>query len=195
MFTGIIEEIGTVLAVDLTSRQEGIVIAARTVLDGARPGDSIAVNGACLTMTTCDEAHFTAGVVPETLRRTNLGNLSPHDTVNLERPLQLHSRLGGHFVQGHVEGVGRVISVTPDGNALAVRIEAPHELMRYIVEKGFIAVDGASLTVTGVDEQSFGVALVPYSQEHLAVGLQRVGYRANLEVDILAKYLEKLVVH
>jgi riboflavin synthase len=115
--------------------------------------------------------------------------------VNLERPLQPESRLGGHFVQGHVDGVGTVRSVQPDGNALAVWIETEPAILRYVVEKGFIAVDGASLTVTGVDERGFGVALVPYTQEHIAPGVFTAGARVNLEVDVLAKYVEKLVVH
>jgi riboflavin synthase len=146
-------------------------------------------------VTSLDGDGFTAGVMPETLRRTNLGLLAPGDTVNLERPLQPESRLGGHFVQGHVDGTGTVVSVEPDGNALAVRIETPPEILRYVVEKGFVAVDGISLTVTHADERSFGVALVSYTQENVARGLTTVGHRVNLEVDVLAKYVEKLVLH
>jgi riboflavin synthase len=158
-------------------------------------GDSVAVNGACLTVTRLGDEKLSVGVMPETLRRTALADLTPGDTVNLERALQPTSRLGGHFVQGHVDGVGTVTAVTPDGNARVVRIDAPPELLRYIVEKGFIAVDGTSLTVTQVDEGSFSVALVPFTQEHVAAGLMQTGHRVNLEVDILAKYVEKLVVH
>jgi riboflavin synthase len=195
MFTGIVEEVGTILSVDLESPLEGLTIEARQVLDATRPGDSIAVNGACLTVTTLDAHRFAVGVMPETVRRTNLQDLVVGDTVNLERPLRPHSRLGGHFVQGHVDGTGTVSSVRPDGNALAVRIEAAPDLLRYIVEKGFIAADGASLTVTTVDGKGFGVALIPYTQEHVSAGLHQIGHRVNLEVDILAKYVEKLVVH
>lgn len=195
MFTGIVEEVGTVRAVDLASPQDGLTVEGHDILEGTREGDSIAVNGACLTVTRLHGGAFTVGVMPETLRRTNLGRLRPGDRVNLERSLQAHSRMGGHFVQGHVDGVGSIRSVAPDGHALAVRIETTRELLRYIVEKGFIAVDGASLTVTGVDEGGFAVALVPYSQEHLAPGIATPGHMVNLEVDILAKYVEKLVVH
>lgn len=195
MFTGIVEAVGTVRGVDLQSREGGLIIEGPSILEGTREGDSIAVNGTCLTVTRVDTATFAVGVMPETLRRTNLGRLGPGDRVNLERSLQPQSRMGGHFVQGHVDGVGTVSAVIPDGNALAVRVEAPPELLRYIVEKGFIAVDGASLTVTDVDQEGFGVALVPYTQEHLAPGIRTPGRAVNLEVDILAKYVEKLVVH
>jgi riboflavin synthase len=195
MFTGIVEEVGTVVRVDPASPLEGLVIDADVVLDDARPGDSISVNGTCLTVTSLLSGRFFAGVMPETLRRTNLGDLKPGDSVNLERPVLPKTRLGGHFVQGHVDGTGTVKSVRPDGNALSVWIEAPADLLRYIVEKGFIAIDGASLTVTSVDEQGFGTALVPYTQEHVAAGLVTVGHTVNIEVDVLAKYVEKLVVH
>jgi len=195
MFTGIVEDVGTIRSVDLERPQDGLTIEAGIAIAGTREGDSIAVNGTCLTVTGLDEDRFTVGVMPETLRRTNLGLLQPGDRVNLERSLQPQSRMGGHFVQGHVDGVGTVASVLPDGNALAVRIDAGPGLLRYIVEKGFIAVDGASLTVTQIDDRGFGVALVPYSQEHLAPGITTPGHAVNLEVDILAKYLEKLVVH
>jgi riboflavin synthase len=195
MFTGIVEEVGTVDRIDFDSPQDGLVIRASAVLEDARLGDSISVNGTCLTVTHLAGDRFTTGVMPETLRRTNLGHLAVGGRVNLERPVQPQTRLGGHFVQGHVDGVGKVKTVDPDGNALAVRIQTAPEILRYVVEKGFIAVDGASLTVTGVDSDSFGVALVPYSQEHLAPGLMTVGSQVNLEVDILAKYVEKLVIH
>jgi riboflavin synthase len=195
MFTGIVEEIGIIQVVDLDSPQQSLVIQARDVLADTHQGDSIAVNGVCLTVTSLDSGRFSVGVMAETLRRTNLRELSPGDAVNLERPVQPQSRLGGHFVQGHVDGTGKVRSVLPDGVALAVRIETERSLLRYVVEKGFIAVDGASLTVTSVDDAGFGVALIPYSQEHLARGLYSEGASVNLEVDILAKYLEKLVVH
>jgi riboflavin synthase len=195
MFTGIVEEIGTITAVDLSSPRDSLVVHARSVLDDMRPGDSIAINGVCLTVTSLKNDGFSVGVMSETLRRTNLGRLAVGKRVNLERPIQPHSRLGGHFVQGHVDGTGTVTSVTPDGTALAVRIEAECSLLRYVVEKGFVAIDGASLTVTSVEDTGFSVALVPYSQDHLSIGLQTVGSKVNLEVDILAKYLEKLVVH
>lgn len=195
MFTGIVEEVGTVRAVDLKNPQESFVIQSQVVAADAHPGDSIAVNGACLTVTRLDDQGLVVGVMPETIRRTNLARLVSGDTVNLERALQPSSRLGGHFVQGHIDGVGTVATVEPDGPALAVYVVATPELLRYIVEKGFITVDGISLTVTEVDERGFGVALVSYTQDHIACGLVTAGHQVNLEVDILAKYVEKLVVH
>jgi len=195
VFTGIVEEVGTVRAVDLKNPQESFVIQSQVVAADAHPGDSIAVNGTCLTVTRLDDQGLVVGVMPETIRRTNLARLVSGDTVNLERALQPSSRLGGHFVQGHIDGVGTVATVEPDGPALAVYVVATPELLRYIVEKGFITVDGISLTVTEVDERGFGVALVSYTQDHIACGLVTAGHQVNLEVDILAKYVEKLVVH
>jgi riboflavin synthase len=195
MFTGIVEEVGEVLTVDVDSPQDGLTIRAQRVLSDTRLGDSISVNGTCLTVTRLDPQHFTIGVMPETLRRTNLGALRRGDTVNLERPLQTESRLGGHFVQGHIDGTGVVESVIQDGTALAVRIVTSPDILKYVVEKGFIAVDGVSLTVTQVDDTGFGIALISYTQENVASGTQTVGHRVNLEVDVLAKYVEKLVIH
>lgn len=195
MFTGIVEEMGEVRAIDLESPQDGLSIRARLVLSDTKIGDSIAVNGTCLTVTRLEADEFTVGVMPETLRRTNLGALRRGDTVNLERPLQPISRLGGHFVQGHVDGIGLVDSVTTDGTALAVRILASPDILKYVVEKGFIAVDGVSLTVTQVDETGFGLGLIVYTQDTVSGGLQTVGHTVNLEVDVLAKYVEKLVIH
>lgn len=195
MFTGIVEEVGRAADVDLSRGLDGLAIRAGRVLEDLRLGDSIAVNGVCLTVTSLAPDGFTAGVMPETLRRTNLGDLASGDDVNLERPLQPHSRLGGHFVQGHIDGVGTVEAVTPDGEALAVRITADPAILRYVVEKGFIAIDGISLTVTGVDASGFSIALIPFTQQNVAQGLMTAGRRVNLEVDVLAKYVEKLVVH
>ncbi|MGH2443935.1 MAG: riboflavin synthase, partial [Chloroflexota bacterium] len=138
---------------------------------------------------------FTVGVMPETLRRTNLGALAADEGVNLERPLLPDSRLGGHFVQGHVDGTGTIVSVEPDGNALLIGIEAPLPLRRYIVEKGFIAIDGISLTVIGVDSEIFRIGLIPFTQAHVSPGIRMIGHLVNLEVDILAKYVESLVIH
>jgi riboflavin synthase len=195
LFTGIVEEVGTVVEVQLADPMKGLTIGAPGVLQDARLGDSIAVNGACLTVTALTPTTFAVGVVPETLRRTNLGGLAPGDAVNLERPLLPTSRLGGHFVQGHVDGTGRVLRVEPDGNALNVWIEADQNILQYIVEKGFIAVDGASLTVTRVDSRGFGVSLIPFTQSHTGPGIRSPHSLVNLEVDVLAKYVEKLVIH
>jgi riboflavin synthase len=195
MFTGIVEEVGEVRSVDVHSPRDGLTIGAQRVLSDTKLGDSISVNGTCLTVTRLDHDQFTVGVMPETLRRTNLGALSQGDTLNLERPLQPESRLGGHFVQGHIDGRGVVESVTQDGTALAVYITTSPEILKYVVEKGFIAVDGVSLTVTDVDGTGFGIALIPYTQENIAHGMRTVGNSVNLEVDVLAKYVEKLVIH
>jgi riboflavin synthase len=195
MFTGIVEEVGTVASVDTESAQDGLRVAADLVLDGTQVGDSISVNGVCLTVTSIvgSELHF--GVMQETLRRSNLGELGPNDQVNLERALQPSTRMGGHFVQGHADGTGEVLKVEQEGSSLLVRIGATADILRYVVEKGFIAVDGASLTVTAVDDESFSVALVSFTQSHIAERLFSQGKSVNLEVDVLAKYVEKLVVH
>jgi riboflavin synthase len=195
VFTGIVEEIGTVRSLDIESPQDGLTIRARRVLSDAKLGDSIAVNGTCLTVTRLTDDQFTVGVMPETLRRTNLGRLHAGDVVNLERPLQPESRLGGHFVQGHIDGTGVVAAVTQDGSALAVRVTTSPDILKYVVEKGFIAIDGVSLTVTSVDDSGFGIGLISYTQENIADGLKIVGQEVNLEVDVLAKYVEKLVIH
>lgn len=196
MFTGIVEEIGTIQ--ELFSPGEGGVtlrIAAKRVLEGTRLGDSIAVDGACLTVTevAADGQGFTIGLSPETLRRTALGRVTPGDGVNLERALPAHGRLDGHIVQGHVDGVGTVRAVRPDGDALWITVEAPKDLRRYIVVKGYVAVDGASLTVTEVTPDTFSFTLVAYSQAHCTLGRTQPGDRVNLEVDVLAKYVESLL--
>jgi riboflavin synthase len=189
MFTGIVEEVGTVAAV----REGGLAIRARTVLEGTRLGDSICVNGVCLTVTGIEGDVFTVDTVPETLRRTNLGGLRPGDPVNLERALLPATRMGGHFVQGHVEGTGTLVDKQPDGEAWLLRFEVPPELARYIVHKGFICVDGISLTVVARDDHSFVVTAIPYTLAHTNLGTREVGDRVNLETDILAKYVEQLL--
>ncbi len=188
MFTGIIEEVGTV-----TSAQSGnLVIAANEVLQGMKLGDSIAVNGVCLTVTSFDASSFSAGIMPETLKRSNLGLLSAGNRVNLERPLTLGGRLGGHLVQGHIDATGRVASTRWESESVVIRIEASPEVMCYVVEKGFIAIDGVSLTVTAIDTSSFQVSIVDYTRKHTTLGDRQVGDSVNLEVDIIAKYVEHL---
>ena len=188
MFTGIIEEVGRV-----TSAQSGkLVISASDILRGIELGGSIAVNGICLTLTNFNTSSFSVDIMPETLKRTNLGLLSAGDEVNLERPLVLGGRLGGHLVQGHVDDTGRVASVRWDGEAMLIRFETSPEIMRYIVEKGFIAVDGVSLTVVTEDTSSFQVSIIDYTRKHTTLGSRRVGDLVNLEVDIIAKYVEQL---
>jgi riboflavin synthase len=156
------------------------------------PGGSVAVNGVCLTITSFDTSSFSVDIMPETLKQTNLGLLSGGDMVNLELPLALGGQLGGHLVQGHVDAIGRVASVIGDGEAMLIIFEAPPEVMRYIVDKGFIAVDGVSLTVVTKNTSSFWVSVVDYTRRHTILGNRQVGDLVNLEVDIMAKYVEQL---
>jgi riboflavin synthase len=189
MFTGIVEEVGKVV----TASPTRLVIQARVTLDGVKIGDSISVNGACLTVVHKTTDTLAIDVVPETLRRTNLGDLKPGDPVDLERALALSDRLGGHMVQGHVEATGRIASITPEREALMVRLEASPQIMRYVVAKGFIALDGISLTVVECDASSFSVTVIPYTQQHTVLGSRKVGDRVNLETDIVARYVERLL--
>ena len=188
MFTGIVAELGRVNS----ASSKRLAIVASKVLKDMERGDSIAVNGVCLTVTDFDRKSFSVDVMPETLKRTNLGLLRAGDGVNLERPLALGGRLGGHLVQGHVDDTGRVSSVTWGGEAMMVRFDVPPQLMAYIVEKGFIVVDGVSLTIVTKDTSSFWVSVVDYTRKHTTLGSRRVGDMVNLEVDIIAKYVEQL---
>ena len=167
-------------------------VGAKTALKGTKLGDSISVNGACLTVTRLAKGSFTVHVVPETLRRTDLGALKTGDTVNLERALASGQRMGGHMVQGHVDGTGHVASVKREKNALLVRFTAPKKILRYVVEKGFIAIDGVSLTIVGEDAKGFTVTLIPFTRTHTALGAKQSGDTVNLEIDIMAKYAERL---
>lgn len=196
MFTGIIEHLGKVasltasrdggrLAIDLTSAPQ---IAAEI-----KQGDSIAVNGCCLTVVEHDKKHFSADLSGETLRRTSLGEKKPGDPVNLERPLTAGARLGGHFVQGHVDGVGRVTSLTPEGENWWLLIEVPENLRRYVAEKGSISIEGISLTVARWHDGVASIAIIPFTYQHTNVHALSAGDRVNLEVDILAKYVESLL--
>lgn len=194
MFTGIVEELGRVRAVERREGGARIVIEARTVLTDAELGASIAVNGCCLTVVELGDGWWAADAVPETLARTTTGALAPGDPVNLERPVRLADRLGGHMVQGHVDGVVALAarSPQPDGSVrLTFGLDAP--LARYVVEKGSVAVDGVSLTVASRDGGSFDVAAIPHTLEVTTLGPKRTGERANLEVDVLAKYVESLL--
>jgi riboflavin synthase len=188
MFTGIVEEIGIVKE---TSRDR-LAFEAHKVLEGTKVGDSMAVNGVCLTVVSLENYGFSVNVMPETLRCTNLGRLHYSDQVNLERALVLGGRLGGHLVLGHVDDTGEVMDVTSEESARIMRISAPAKLMSYIVDKGFIAVDGVSLTIVDLDDFSFVVSLVAYTMEHTTLGGKRPGDVVNLEVDIIAKYVENL---
>ena len=193
MFTGLVEEMGNVAAVANAGDRFDLTISAKTAIDGVQLGDSIAVNGVCLTVTRFDDASFTVGLAPETLKRTNLGDLSAGDPVNLERSLLPTTRLGGHFVQGHVDGTGVIKSFKPDQDALWLTVEADPALMQYIVTKGYIAIDGTSLTVVDTGTDWFNVTLVNYTQSKIILPQKKAGDRVNLEVDILAKYVERLI--
>ena len=188
MFTGIIQAIGK-----LTNFSNDSMTFASSHLGDVISGDSIAVNGVCLTVKTIDGDSFSVDVMPETLRRSNLGGLSEGDKVNLEEALTPNSRLGGHFLQGHIDGVGEVAKIVKDGQAILLSFTASPSIMRYIVEKGFIAIDGVSLTVTECDDQGFTVSVVQYSRDNTTLGDYRLGREVNLEIYILAKYVEKLL--
>lgn len=184
MFTGIVEELGHLVSRD----GDRIRIAASAVLEDAGLGDSIAVNGCCLTVVEQGDLWWEADVSPETAQRTNLADLAVGDQVNLERPLRLADRLGGHLVQGHVDGVAEVLGEVPD-----LRVAIPEGLGRYLVEKGSVTVDGVSLTVATLDGESFTVAVIPHTAEVTNLGRRRAGERVNLEVDVVAKYVESML--
>jgi riboflavin synthase len=194
MFTGIIEELGTVERLDSLPTGARLRIRCRQVLEDVKEGASIAVNGVCLTTVCFDAGAFSADVSPETLRRSNLGDLRMGALVNLERPLTPSGRLGGHLVQGHIDGTGELLALDPLGNDnWWLRVRIPGELGRYVVAKGSIAIDGISLTVASLDQDSLAVAIVPLTYRGTALGARRPGDRVNLECDILAKYVEKLL--
>ncbi len=206
MFTGIVEEVGLVefcRLVELRAEAESVSdlhnyrlrVKAERVLGDLAVSDSICVNGACLTVVARDECGFEMDVVPETLRRTNLGALVGGSLVNLERSLPVNGRLGGHVVQGHVDGAGVVEGIRTEGDAQILQVGAPDELMRYIVEKGFIGLDGISLTVVEVLNSAFTISVIPYTLENTNLQVRATGESVNLEVDILAKYVESLLPH
>ena len=188
MFTGIVQEIGVTVSVTA----EGLTIAAGDSLKGMQEGGSIAVNGVCLTVTRYDQKSFSAEVIPETLKRTNLGLLKAGDRVNLERPLAFNGEIGGHLMQGHIDDTGRIIKTAREGDSILMTFQARPEVMRYIVPKGFIAVDGTSLTITSKDAGSFGVALIGYTLRHTILVDKKPGDAVNLEVDIIGKYVVEL---
>lgn len=193
MFTGIIEEIGIIRKINRGNRNMRMEIEAVRVQDGTQVGDSIAVNGVCLTVTSVGKESFEADVMPETVSRTNLVGLKSGDCVNLERALRPDSRLGGHIVAGHVDGTGRIVAQTGDGNAVWITVEAEREILRYIVMKGSVAVDGVSLTVAYVDDSLFKVSVIPHTQNETTLTSKRIGERVNIENDMIAKYVEKLL--
>jgi riboflavin synthase len=199
MFTGIVEELGRVRAVTHADGGARLEIACTEVISDAAIGDSIAVNGCCLTVVEMGDGWWAADAQIETLDRTTLGELAPGDPVNLERPMRLADRLGGHLVLGHVDGVGEVMKVEPQADgSTRVTVRAPGELARYLVEKGSVTVDGVSLTITTVSDTAsgadFGVALIPHTLAVTTLGVRNAGDRVNLEADIIAKHVERLLV-
>ncbi|HJL16008.1 MAG TPA: riboflavin synthase [Sandaracinaceae bacterium LLY-WYZ-13_1] len=193
MFTGIVEEVGRVDALEKGDALVRLTTASTVVHEGARIGDSVAVNGVCLTVVAIDGARLAFEAVPETLRRTNLGALAVGSPVDLERPVSAARPMGGHYVQGHVDGTVGVRARRPDGDAVEVWFDAPPALMRYVVPKGYVTVDGASLTVVETDDAGFSVTLVPHTQKSVVFGAAEPGYVANLEVDVMAKYVERMI--
>jgi len=194
MFTGIIEEMGVIQAFDRLKRSSQLSVLAKTVLEDLAVGDSITVNGVCLTATGRTDKEFTADVSPETLTVTNLGALKTGDAVNLERAVQVNSRLGGHLVSGHIDGVGLIRDRRQEEDAWLLTIEMPKELLRYCIKKGSIAVDGISLTINQVADKSIEVAIIPHTAKATTLGLKGVGTTVNLECDMIGKYLERLLL-
>ncbi|MCH7593625.1 MAG: riboflavin synthase [Chloroflexi bacterium] len=188
MFTGIVEEVGEVLSF------EGMMLTihAPEVTPGLRESESICVAGACLTVVARNEGELSVEVIPETMSRTSLGDLKPGGRVNLERSLMEGGRIGGHMVQGHVDGVAEVSAIERDGDSIVVQIRADESIMRYIVPKGFITIDGTSLTVVDRDDDGFSVAIIPYTYDHTTIGERTAGSKVNIEVDITAKYVEQM---
>jgi riboflavin synthase len=189
VFTGIVEEVGSVVSIS----SNGMTVRAEKVMSDLKLGDSISINGACLTAVSLSASEFSVDLSPETMRRTSIGDLAEEGSVNLERALAANDRMGGHIVQGHVDGAGSVTGLTPEADCLIMEIETPESLTPYIVEKGFIAVDGISLTVVQKAERRFTISVIPFTMENTNLQERGVGDRVNLEADILAKYVESLL--
>jgi len=193
MFTGIIEEVGTVESVAKGAKSSRVRIKAKEVLKGTKIGDSICTSGVCLTVASLQNESFEADIMAETMRRSKLSGLNPGSRVNLERAMELGGRLGGHLVSGHIDGTGTIRSMTKEDNAVWVRISADASLLRYIVEKGSITIDGISLTVAEVDQDSFKVSVIPHTGSETTLLNQKTGDPVNLECDVIGKYVEKLI--
>lgn len=193
MFTGLVEELGVLRGAARGADSARLNIEAREVVKDVRLGDSIAVNGVCLTVVEFDRGYFVADVMAETLAKTNLANLKPGDKVNLERALRLGDRLGGHLVSGHIDGVGTISRKERYDIATLITITAPPQVIRYTVKKGSIAVDGASLTVVDLDQESFKVSLIPHTAHMTTLGIKKLGDTVNLEADLIGKYVERLL--
>jgi riboflavin synthase len=194
MFTGIVEEMGEVVAIEVLDRHARLHVAAGRVLEGASVGDSIAVDGCCLTATSLPDGGFTSDLMAETMRATALGSLAVGDPVNLERAMRADGRLGGHLVQGHVDGVGEIVGLEELPGTVMMSVRAPAEVARYLVPKGSVTVSGTSLTVVDIDDHGvFRVGLIPHTLAVTSLGVRRVGDRVNLEADVIAKYVERLL--
>lgn len=193
MFTGIVEELGKLVSLEMGAESGVITIEAGKVLEDARLGDSIAVNGVCLTARDFGSGTFSADVMPETLRKTNLGNLKRGGIVNLERALTLSARLGGHLMLGHVDATGKVLSIRPEGNAMFYTFAAPEQIRRYLLPQGSVGIDGISLTIARLQADRFSVSLIPHTVKATTLGHNSVGYEVNLEADVLGKYVEKIM--
>jgi riboflavin synthase len=193
MFTGIVEELGTVAAIDVNAAGGRLTLEAPKVSDGLTVDESVATNGVCLTAVAVNGSTFEVDLAPETLSRTNLGRLEQGDRVCLERSVTLATRMGGHLVQGHVDGTATITKNQPEGIQRSIRFEADPGIVRYIVPKGFVALDGVSLTVVDCDDTSFSIALIPHSAEMTTLGFKGVGDAVNVEVDMIAKYVERFV--
>lgn len=193
MFTGLVEEVGTIKEIRPAGKAIHLKIKAKAILHDVQLGDSISVNGICLTVTHFDADTFTVDVVPETMRRTTLHEMHAGSPANLERAMAMGKRFGGHIVSGHIDGVGRIVSIVDEDIAKVVRIAAPPNVLRYVVEKGSIAIDGISLTVMDVDQESFRVSIIPHTWQVTVLLHRRVGSLVNLECDIIGKYVERLL--
>lgn len=195
MFTGLVEEVGVLASITGNDQASRLVIRAQRVLEDVKLGDSIAVNGICLTVTSFSERHFSVDVMPETMKKTSLRHLRPGQRVNLERAMRLGDRFGGHIVSGHVDGTGTILSREPHANAVLFRIEAAPELLRYVIRQGSICVDGISLTVVDVADAHFSVSIIPHTLAATSLQDRRAGDQVNLETDIIGKYVERLLGH
>lgn len=193
MFTGIIEETGWVESIRQSGEYCSLIIKAPKILEDASLGDSIAVNGICLTVSQKTTQSFQADVMGETMRRTNLSDLSAGSRVNLERAMKMNGRFGGHIVSGHIDGTGKIVSVRKEGNAFWYQIETGPKILRYIIEKGSVAIDGISLTVAKLEERSFSVSIIPHTRQETILGDKKPGDRVNLENDLIGKYVERLL--
>lgn len=193
MFTGIIEEIGTIKSINSNGISSQLCISANKILEDTKIGDSIAVNGVCLTVTSIKSNLFTADVMAETLRRSNLGNLIPQSKVNLERAMPANGRFGGHIVSGHIDGTGTIVETKPEGNAVWIKINCSNNLLKYIIHKGSITIDGISLTVAKVTDSDFSVSIIPHTAANTTLLQKKSGDVVNLENDVVGKYIEKLL--